>query len=505
VSLSLSLTPSSKYLVRTVLHPILTAVRSLLATGDQETDYSCDSAYAFLVSIRSTSPMPPKAEKHKKEKKKHDSAAASSSSGSSAAKQALFSTAMIPIPSRSSFAPSSSMPPFTLATWNVLADDHVYPHYYPQCTKKQLSWSERLPQLLKRIRDLDPDILCMQEVDNWKDWDITLKERGYTNVYLARGGSKQDGCSISFKTDLFSVVDRMEVRFDDMADFPFEDGQRIRKHCVALGLVLRPTGGGASESGESDIFVVTTHLFWNPKFEDVKLRQAIYLTYHIYQFWNKPQRVILCGDMNSTPDSAIATFLRTGRIDLRTWSLNSISGRGYKGACTGYSVFGIGSNGNASGDSLKASAADEPASVEPIDQSSPLDHDQIFQLLKCPAMSHRLKLESVYENRLPDPTSAASSSSSASSSSTTKQQGKGRRGSIGSGTRSGIHEPITSHFQQFSGTLDYIFSSPGVTPTAILNLPTDQEINDIGFLPTADFASDHLVLMAQFQLGGKKT
>ena len=225
--------------------------------------------------------------------------------------------------------------------------------------------------------------------------------------------------------------------------------------------------------------------------------------YHIYQFWEKPQRLILCGDLNSTPDSAIATFLRTGRVNLRTWPLKTISGRGYGGACSGYSVFGLGEQSAAatSSSSSSTSSSSTQADIEPIDQSTPLTREQLFKLLKCPVMIHQLKLESAYQNRL---------NPSATSSSSSKQQqqqqsgGKGRRGSTGA-SASNIHEPITSHFQQFSGTLDYIFYSPGLYPTAILNLPTDQEMRDIGFLPTGDFASDHLILLAQFQLGTKNS
>jgi mRNA deadenylase 3'-5' endonuclease subunit Ccr4 len=426
--------------------------------------------------------MPPKAQKQRKEHKQSENAQASSSNGASSSKTSLLSNEMIPIPSAASSMAPATVAPFTLATWNVLADDHVYPHYYPQCNKKQLSWTDRLPLLLDRIHQLSPDILCMQEVDHWKDWDTPMKEKGYTNTYLARGGSKADGCSISFKTDRFMIVDRLEIRMDDIANLPFNDPQRIRKHCVALGLVLRPTDAPEMPEGEFDFLVVTTHLFWNPKFEDVKIRQAIYLTYQISQFWTKPNRLVICGDFNSTPDSAIATYFRTGKVDLRTWSLKSISGRGYRGGCEGYSVFGL--------DGQNSTTKE----IEPISQVEPLDNEKLFALLKCPVLSHRLHIESAYQNRLGSSLLAASSSKPDSSSS----KGKGKNNS------SEIHEPITSYFKEFSGTLDYIFTSPDIQPLSILSLPSDTEIQNIGFLPTANFASDHLILMSELQIGTKR-
>jgi mRNA deadenylase 3'-5' endonuclease subunit Ccr4 len=343
----------------------------------------------------------------------------------------------------------------------------------------------------------------MQEVDNWKDWETSLKDQGYTNAYLARGGSKQDGCSISFKSDRFVQVDRFEVRMDDIADLPFKDTQRIRKHCVALGLVLRPTDAPETSEGAHDFCLVTTHLFWNPKFEDVKLRQAIFLMYQISQYWNNPERLVLCGDFNSTPDSALATFLRSGSVDLRSWDFKSIVGRGgYHGKCESFAVFGLDDTTN------------KDKQIDPIDLTNPLDHEGLFQLLKSPVMSHPYRLRSAYHNFLnfgsvSSAASSSASSSSAPSSSASSQPHHHSNGSSGKGKKNQAQdansgesgEPITSHFKQFSGTLDYILTSPGIYPISLLPLPTDKEMQEIGWLPNASFGSDHAILMAQLQIG----
>lgn len=438
--------------------------------------------------------MPPKSQNGKKEGKKSGSAKAGPPASSPNALKSLLSTEMKPIISNRSNLPPATVEPFTLASWNVLADDHVYPHYYPQLSKPQLAWNVRLPLLLDRVRTLNPDILCMQEVDQWKDWDTGLKSHGYTNAYLPRGGSKQDGCSISFKTDRFMQLDRFEIRMDDIAGFPFPNTERIRKHCVALALVLRPLNIPPNVSEDLfDFCVVTTHIFWNPKFEDVKLRQAIYLMYQLQQLWPHKDRLILCGDFNSTPDSALATFVRTGSVDIRSWDPKVIVGRGgYHGQCKDLDSFGL-------------TPGAQPQAIEPIDQSSPLDHDSLFRLLKCPVMSHPFRFESVYslqissdQSNVASSSNAASSSSAPSSSSSSQSNAKSKR------PTSGNTEPITSHFQQFSGTLDYIFTSPGVHATSLLSVPTNDEIKELGWLPNTSFASDHIILMAQLQLSTKK-
>lgn len=433
--------------------------------------------------------MPPKSQKGGKDSGKPAKGGSGSSTGSAANHGALQVTQLEPLPWSQPPASAPLSAPFTLATWNVLADDHTYPHYYPQLTKQTMSWGHRLPQLLARVGQLNPDILCLQEVDHWRDWEEPLSGLGYANSYIARGGSKQDGCSISFKNDRFTVVDRFEVRFDDLTNFGLTDEQRIRKHCVALGLVLRPLDapeGDGSIHDRHNFFVVTTHLFWNPKFEEVKIQQAVYLTYQISQYWPHRDRMFLCGDLNSTPDSALATFFRTGHTDLRAWPMKSISGRGHKFGGAKLEVFGLHS--------------DKPASkeeIETIDQFAELSFETQCKMLRSPILHHGLGFESVYQSR-------GQGAGEASSSSAGSKKGKASSSSSSSPAPTEVVEPITSYFLQFSGTLDYIFYTRRIVPLAILPLPTEAELHTIGFLPTREFASDHLLLMAQFQLDFSK-
>jgi mRNA deadenylase 3'-5' endonuclease subunit Ccr4 len=103
-------------------------------------------------------------------------------------------------------------------------------------------------------------------------------------------------------------------------------------------------------SGEN-IVVATTHIFWNPKFEDVKIRQVMMLLHKIVRknhvtvglefsknsnlpfvvqekfAGRNPDKLILCGDFNSTPSSAIYSLIRLGRINLDDWNPAEVAGR----------------------------------------------------------------------------------------------------------------------------------------------------------------------------------
>jgi endonuclease/exonuclease/phosphatase family metal-dependent hydrolase len=63
----------------------------------------------------------------------------------------------------------------------------------------------------------------------------------------------------------------------------------------------------------SEVFVVaTTHLFWDPTQEDVKLLQSRRLLHHLDAFASvhQPLHTILAGDFNSLPDSEVYRFIR---------------------------------------------------------------------------------------------------------------------------------------------------------------------------------------------------
>jgi endonuclease/exonuclease/phosphatase family metal-dependent hydrolase len=56
-----------------------------------------------------------------------------------------------------------------VATWNVLAPQYAMTYKYPWCAPEHLDWNHRQPLIVSQIQEMDPDILCLQEVqvDLW--------------------------------------------------------------------------------------------------------------------------------------------------------------------------------------------------------------------------------------------------------------------------------------------------------------------------------------------------
>lgn len=199
-----------------------------------------------------------------------------------------------------------------IASYNVLAKCYAKARHFTRCKPEYLRWDVRRKALMEVVRELDADILCLQEVDNYLHfWVKELQLLGYTGCYKQRNAdSKNDGCATFFRTSKFEKVCHDSIEFDRVPD---EGGKRpdFATHNVALLVLLRPT----NFSHESCICVANAHLFWDPMYEDVKLAQARALVKAAEDMVKASNvdaastPVILAGDFNSMPGSDVYNFL----------------------------------------------------------------------------------------------------------------------------------------------------------------------------------------------------
>ena len=93
---------------------------------------------------------------------------------------------------------------------------------------------------------------------------------------------------------------------------------RLSRDNVAQIVVLealRPVRPGMSPNSARDnrICIANTHLYSNVQRADVKLWQAVNLIRELRQFvFQRDVPLLLCGDFNSEPESAVYEFLMTG-------------------------------------------------------------------------------------------------------------------------------------------------------------------------------------------------
>ncbi|KAI4365427.1 hypothetical protein MLD38_021411 [Melastoma candidum] len=123
------------------------------------------------------------------------------------------------------FHPSSGN--FTVLSYNILADRYASDELYGYCPSWALSWPYRRQNLLREIVTYQADIVCLQEVqsNHFEEFFAPeLDKHGYEALYKRRTnevytGKNEliDGCATFFRRDRFSNVKKYEVEFNKAA------------------------------------------------------------------------------------------------------------------------------------------------------------------------------------------------------------------------------------------------------------------------------------------------
>lgn len=77
-----------------------------------------------------------------------------------------------------------------------------------------LEWNNRLGQIKREIIWADPDILCLQEIEEQSELHEFLFSQGYTGIFCKKPeDSRKDGSSIYFKESRFELLSHYEVPY----------------------------------------------------------------------------------------------------------------------------------------------------------------------------------------------------------------------------------------------------------------------------------------------------
>uniref|UniRef100_J3L1T2 Endonuclease/exonuclease/phosphatase domain-containing protein n=2 Tax=Oryza brachyantha TaxID=4533 RepID=J3L1T2_ORYBR len=190
-----------------------------------------------------------------------------------------------------------------------------------------MDWNWRKEKLVFEFGLWSPDILCLQEVDNFTDLEQAMATRGYDGIWKMRTGNATDGCAIFWRTARFQLRYKEDIEFNklDLRD-------NVAQICVLESVT---PGNMQTESSPShpqqakQIVVCNTHVLYNPKRGDIKLGQVRTLldrAYTISKTWNDSP-VIICGDFNSTPKSPLYNFMLEQKLNLSGLAKSTISGQ----------------------------------------------------------------------------------------------------------------------------------------------------------------------------------
>uniref|UniRef100_A0A3B3DXK3 Angel homolog 1 (Drosophila) n=1 Tax=Oryzias melastigma TaxID=30732 RepID=A0A3B3DXK3_ORYME len=415
---------------------------------------------------------------------------------------------------------------FTVMSYNLLAQDllELNQHLYAHCPLEVLAWNYRYNLLVEEIKKWTPDILCLQEVQEnhyVEQLHPALVEMGYSCVYKRRTGTKTDGCAVCYRSSCFAGVSSTELEFFR------PETELLNRHNVGIVLLLRPLvaqGAALKESGPP-LCVANTHLLFNPRRGDIKLAQLAIMLAEIdavvkaCKVKGEHCNVVLCGDFNSLPNTPLYQLIVAGELfyqGLPTWMVSGQEDLSHKLSCHKLSAplwpssLGI-------TDSCQYTTANSQESQSLKAGKCRYSHDFMLQLRFCQAacvrppdlvliegvtdlapdaskpnhypqrfrhiLQHRLNLESVYKHVFPN-----------------------------------FERPeVTTLHSEGGATVDYIFYTPkrtysphqkprekfsgeGLKLTGYLSLLPEDVLWSLNGLPNHIFPSDHLSLLARFQL-----
>ncbi|KAG7394236.1 RNA exonuclease ngl2 [Phytophthora boehmeriae] len=216
---------------------------------------------------------------------------------------------------------------FRVMSFNVLADYLVINDSKVEPAKRhqKYKWEYRRDGLVREILAYEPDIVCLQEVDHFEDFfEPKLQKAGFVGVYKRRTGeTTHDGCAIFIKKSKCRIVSSHPI------EYFVEDDPVLNRHNIALAAVVE-TIERNSGSTPKRFVVANTHLLFNPGRGEIKIAQLDMLLNFLTtlrQQHNPMLPVLLGGDFNLTPNSAIYHYLSTGELNASGLRRHDISGQ----------------------------------------------------------------------------------------------------------------------------------------------------------------------------------
>ncbi|KDO21160.1 hypothetical protein SPRG_12941 [Saprolegnia parasitica CBS 223.65] len=244
---------------------------------------------------------------------------------------------------------------FRVLSYNVLAEIYATRQMYPYCPMWALNWSFRKQLLKCELQVYNADILCLQEVqaDHYKNFfQPMMTDLGYEGLYLQKTresmglAGKVDGCAMFYRKNRFYLKEQYSLEFNEAANdfvasllanfdmaYPTASHHerdsyqaslsRVRQRLVrdnvsqivVLDVLPEANGSMVRKPVLPSICVANVHIFSNPDFPDVKLWQTNTLLQQLEQIANSRRLpIILCGDFNSEPPSAVYELLSQNHV-----------------------------------------------------------------------------------------------------------------------------------------------------------------------------------------------
>ncbi len=370
---------------------------------------------------------------------------------------------------------SANQDRFKVFSWNTLCDKYATSQQYGYTPTSALAWEYRKEQILQEIQSSEADLICLQEVDmdSFKEFfSMKLAYSDYKGVFWPKSRARTmfekdakvvDGCATFYKGSKYILLDKQLI---DFANIAINRPDMKNQHDIFNRVMPRDDIAVVTFFEErltgARIIVVNAHIFWNPVYADVKVIQTAILMENLTKIAEKYARWPPCKDK-------------------KTYTLSEEND----------------GESETSGDPLP-----EPAPSMEYTSSTQLP------LVICGDFNSMLG-SGVYDllaqgSVRPDHSDLSSFQ-------------------YGNFTRDGIQHPFslrssyaslngtpealpfTNYTPGFTGVIDYIwYSTNALEVTALLGAVDAEYMKRVPGFPNYHFPSDHLSLLAEFSVKGRK-
>ncbi|KOS21987.1 Glucose-repressible alcohol dehydrogenase transcriptional effector [Escovopsis weberi] len=222
---------------------------------------------------------------------------------------ALRENAPIPIPptSRKGLVVQEDVPAslerVRVMSWNILCDKYATTQTYGYTPVRALNWEYRKDCILEELRSRDADFVALQEVSTdafREDLSPELAQMDYKGVHWPKTRAKTmsekdaqtvDGCAVFYKQSKFILLDKQVIEFATIAiNRPDMKNQHdvfnrvMPKDNIAVICFFESRLTGAR------VILVNVHLTWDTALADVKLIQTGILMEHVTKLAEKYAR-----------------------------------------------------------------------------------------------------------------------------------------------------------------------------------------------------------------------
>ncbi|NDD98877.1 endonuclease/exonuclease/phosphatase family protein [bacterium] len=103
---------------------------------------------------------------------------------------------------------------FRLVTYNILSDDYIVNGLYDHVNEEILKWQSRRDKIVERIKNLDPDVICLQELNTTSFAYFKEALEDFEGFFAKKGSSSNDGVGTFCKKNAFKETRHKAVLCD---------------------------------------------------------------------------------------------------------------------------------------------------------------------------------------------------------------------------------------------------------------------------------------------------